>query len=96
MNNKGQVLLESVVAITVSVFGLLGMFSLLARSVSLSKTITDRYIASHLAAEGIEVIKNMIDTNVLSAMPWNRGLSPGAYEVDYGDTSLHADNNRQF
>ena len=94
MNTKGQILLESVVAITVAVLGLLGMFSLLSRSVNLSKTITDRYIASHFAAEGVEVVKNMIDTNVLGGSPWNRGLNPGEYEVDYDDLAPESNNNR--
>ena len=77
------------IAITVIVVGLLGMYSLLARSLSLTRVVTDRYVAANLAAEGIEVVKNLIDTNVLQLKPWNQNLSSkGEYEVAYNSVAL--------
>jgi len=75
--------MESIVAITIVAVGLLGMFSLLSRSISLNRVISDRYVAANLAGEGIEVVKNIIDTNILSRRPWNGGLDSGNYEVTY-------------
>lgn len=75
--------MESLIAITIATVGLLGMFSLLSRSLSLTRVISDRYVAANLAGEGIEVVKNLIDNNILAARPWNQGLGSGIYEVEY-------------
>lgn len=80
---KGYLLIESMVAITVIVIGLMGIFALLSRSLSLNRVISDRYVASYLAAEGIEIVKNLIDNNVLSGDAWNKNLNEGSYQFDY-------------
>lgn len=85
-NNSGQLLLESVIAITALIIGLLGILGLLARSFSLNKIIVSRYTAAYLAAEGIEVVKNLIDGNAVAGAAsgaWNRGLFDGFYELAY-------------
>ncbi len=92
--NKGYILIEAIIAITIAVVGLLGIFSLLSRSLSLNRVVADRFVASYLAAEGIEIVKNLIDNNILAGKPWNEGLSSGRYEVDYTDTGLRPDSNR--
>jgi len=92
--NKGYVLIEAMVAITIAVVGLLGIFSLLSRSLSLNRVVADRFVASYLAAEGIEIVKNLIDNNILAGKPWNAGLSSGTYEADYADTDLAAVSDR--
>ena len=86
--NKGYILIEAIIAITIAVVGLLGIFSLLSRSLSLNRVVSDRFVASYLAAEGIEIVKNLIDNNILAGKPWNEGLSSGTYEADYTDTAL--------
>lgn len=83
MKKKGYLLIESMLAITVILVGLLGIFSLLSQSLSLNRVIADRYVASYLAGEGLEVVKNIIDNNVLAGDPWNSGLSAGKYQFDY-------------
>ena len=80
--------MESLIAITVVVIGLLGLFSLLSRSVSLTRVVADRYVTAGLAAEGIEVVKNLVDHNVLTRKPWNLGLDTGAYEIAYNSSAL--------
>ncbi len=87
-NKKGYILIEAIIAITIAVVGLLGIFSLLSRSLSLNRVVADRFVASYLAAEGIEIVKNLVDNNILAGRPWNVGLASGAYEVDYTDTGL--------
>ncbi len=93
-SRRGEVLMESLIAITVVVIGLLGMFSLLSRSVSLTRVVADRYVAAGLAAEGIEVVKNLVDHNVLTRKPWNLGLDTGAYEVVYNSVVLEPFTNK--
>lgn len=86
--NNGYILIEAIIAITIAVVGLLGIFSLLSRSLSLNRVVADRFVASYLAAEGIEIVKNLVDNNILAGKPWNEGLSSGVYEADYTDRGL--------
>jgi Tfp pilus assembly protein PilV len=81
-NKRGYILVESIIAVTIVVIGLLGIFSLLSRSLSLNRVVADRFVAAYLAAEGIELAKNAVDNNVLAGKPWNAGLAAGAYEAD--------------
>ena len=92
--NKGYILIEAIIAITIAVVGLLGIFALLSRSLSLNRVVSDRIVASYLAAEGIEIVKNLIDNNILAGKPWNAGIPNGTYEVDYMDTGLRPDSSR--
>ncbi|MBI2013261.1 MAG: hypothetical protein HYS87_00255 [Candidatus Colwellbacteria bacterium] len=90
-NRGGQLLVEAVIALTLVTIGLLGIFSLLSNSFGMHRVATNQYIASTLAAEGIEVVKNIIDRNaLLDGVAWNSGISNGSYEVDYTSEELTA------
>ena len=93
-SRSGQMMVEAMVSITIVVVGLLGIFSLTSRSLSLNQVITSQYVASNLSAEGIEVVKNILDKNVIQRRPWNEGVGPGDYEVDYSSVSLSGFSNR--
>jgi len=90
MKEKGYVLLESMVAITMVTVGLLGIFALLSRSLSLNRVVADRYVAAYLAAEGLELVKNIIDNNLVQERPWNEGVTSGQYEIDFESGRLTA------
>ncbi|OGG38587.1 hypothetical protein A3D55_01830 [Candidatus Jorgensenbacteria bacterium RIFCSPHIGHO2_02_FULL_45_20] len=90
LNNKeGSLMVESMVAASLIVVGLLGIFTLISRSASMNKNAEAKVVASYLAAEGIEVVKNIIDSNVEKSYrtkwTWNMNLS-GYYEVQYDST----------
>ncbi len=85
---RGQALLEAIIAGGVLTVGFLGLLALLARSLSVNRVVADNYVASYLAAEGIETVKNMIDANVLQHNAWNNGFRDGVYEVAYDSRSL--------
>lgn len=85
---RGQLLIEAMVAIGITVIGLIGVFSLLSQTFSLNKVASDQYIATNLAAEGIEVVKNIIDSNIIKKEPWNKGIDNGSFEVQYDSTKL--------
>lgn len=89
-------MVEAMISITIVVIGLLGIFSLTSRSLSLNQVITSQYVASNLSAEGIEVVKNILDKNVIQGRPWNEGVAPGEYEVDYASTVLNAFSGRKL
>ena len=84
--NKGYFLIELMVSISILTIGFLGFLTLVSRSISTNRIISDYLTANYLAAEGIELIKNTIDTNYLRNDPWNQGLaSDGDYEMAYDD-----------
>lgn len=81
---KGQVLVEAIIALSVLLVGFLSLISLLNNSLGLSRVITENYIATYLASEGIEYVKNVIDTNILNpGRAWNQGLNNNLYELRY-------------
>lgn len=88
--NKGQIMLESIVAISVIIIALLGIFDLLSRSLSVNRVAGNQYVAANLASEGIEVVKNIIDNNAIQGSAWNNGLNEGIYEISYDNASIGA------
>ncbi len=66
---------------TVMVIGLLGAFTLLSQSLGLARVIANQYVAANLAAEGIEVVKNIIDTNRINDQPFNANFSSPSFAV---------------
>ncbi len=93
-SNRGQLLIESGVAISILVVGLLGIFGLLSHSLSLNNVVSSQYIASNLASEGIEVVKNLIDGNIVQFKPWNEGINTGSYEVAFDSLILNPNQDR--
>jgi hypothetical protein len=91
---RGEVLVEALVALSIITVGLLGAFSLISKSMALNKLVSERHIATYLAAEGIELVKNLIDANVIGNDPWNQGLAAGDYEISYNDSQLSSFQDR--
>ena len=88
-SSSGQALIEVLVAISVLTVGFLGIVTLLSRALALSRVVSDNYTATYLAAEGIEVTKNIVDAQFMGARRgWNSTVSHGSYEVDYDSTSF--------
>jgi len=84
-NKKGFTLLEVLVAVSVLVIGSVPAFSTIAQTISSATFARDKLIASFLAQEGIEIVKNIRNTNWIQGNSWNQGLSPGSYQADYND-----------
>jgi hypothetical protein len=97
---SGQTMVEAIVAVSLVVFAILGLFRLMSQSLGLTRVVRDQYVGNYLAAEGIELVKNMVDTNIQAGVAWNSGLeSPDAsYEIDYADTvgTIRAANSRKL
>mgnify|MGYP001608093286 FL=1 len=94
--DAGQAMVEAMVAMSIIVIGLLGVFTLSSSSISLNKVAADRYIAVNLAGEGIELVKNLIDNNPWNEIPgFDLSLSPnGNYEIDFNDLKLKISEER--
>lgn len=93
-NTGGYLLVESMVGISIAIVGILGILNVLSRSVSLNRTVGDQFIGNYLAIEGIEITKNLIDSNILRGNPWNLGFAGGSFEVDYSSKNLETDGKR--
>lgn len=90
--NKGQTLVELMIAMSVMSIGFLGVFAVLSQSLGLNRVVANQYIAANLAAEGIEVVKNIADSNTLQAGGvWNRGLESGDFGVQHDSAALNRD-----
>jgi hypothetical protein len=85
LDKKGQGLLETIIALGVIVSGIVGMLSLAISNQASSAESAERLIASHLAREGIEVIRNKRDNNWFVGAVWDSGLKSG---TNYSATLL--------
>ncbi len=85
---QGQMLIESLLAMGIITVGVVGVVGLASRSIGQTRGVSDQFVAVNLAAEGLEVSKNILDSNVVNGRPWNEGFAPGDYEVDYTSDSL--------
>ncbi|MEK7506153.1 MAG: hypothetical protein AAB572_00940 [Patescibacteria group bacterium] len=86
-SQKGQVLIESVVAMSLIVIGLLGILTLLSNSIAFNRNAANKLTATYLAAEGIEVMKSIADENYTQRKPWGAVLSNGNYEATYDSSN---------
>lgn len=93
-SKKGQALIEAVVAVTLLSVGIVSIFALLNRSLTFNRISAESYTATYLAAEGIEVVRSIVDSNAIKKIAWNNGMSNGDYEIDYGSTSLLLNEDR--
>lgn len=83
------------IAISLLTVGFLGIFSLLSRSLFLNRVIANETTATYLAAEGVELAKNLIDHDVYSGLAatgqpiWGAAGcfgGNGTYQLDYTAT----------
>lgn len=95
-NVRGYLLMEVMVAISLLTIGFLAVLSLVSNSLSLNRVVSDQFTANYLAMEGIEIVKNLMDSNYLNGSPWNLGFANGSYEVDYQSVGLEANLSRRL
>jgi hypothetical protein len=95
-SRRGQTLVEALVALSILTMGFIGIVSLLTKSFQLNRTVSNDTEATYLAAEGIEVTKNLIDHDVYAGFSLGPGddlfgdcfggLSGYFYPIDYETT----------
>lgn len=86
--NKGFSIIEVLVAISVILVSFTGALNLINRSMAFHDLAYSRLVASYLAQEGIEIVRNIRDNNFIANQTWNNGLAAGDYQVQYNDLSL--------
>ncbi len=84
-HNEGQIMIESIVGISVAITALLSSLSLVTSSLHYNSIVDRRLVGAHLAAEGIEIVRNMLDTNFATGASWTNGFPPNpfTFQVSY-------------
>ena len=82
-NQSGQGLLEAVIALGIIVTGIVGTMNLTISNQTSSADAQERLIAINLAREGVEIVRNIRDTNwlsceILNCNDWDQGLESGS------------------
>ena len=93
-NISGYILIECMVAMTILTVGLMSVFSLLSRSLSSNRVVANRYQATYLAAEGIELVKGIIEDNAIKGLSWNAYLNEGEFETEFPGDILESYSGR--
>lgn len=81
--SQGFTLLETLVAIFIIIVALAGVFGLVARLTFTATLSSAQLTAAYLAQEGIEIVRNIRDTNYLMGTAWDSNLPPGEFGADY-------------
>ena len=85
--NKGFTIVETLVAITILMIAIAGPLVVASKGLFGANISKDQMIASYLAQETMEVVKNIRDNNLYSASPnWLSGLD-GCVKDSYCDGS---------
>ncbi len=92
-NQKGFTLLELIVTIFVIIVGLIGTYNMAQYPLSRVSVSTNRLKAAYLAQEGVEIVRNIRDTNWIEEDNWKTGLdicdpSSKYCEAEYDDSDL--------
>jgi prepilin-type N-terminal cleavage/methylation domain-containing protein len=93
-NQDGFTLIEMLITIAVVSAGIMGAFTAVQQGIIAADYANSRFTAALLAQEGVEIIKNIRDTNLLeynyvsTGIAWNNGIGTGDFEVQYTDPQL--------
>lgn len=88
---KGQSLVEAIVALGALTVAFIAILTLLNRSFALNNVVSESLIATNLAAEGVEIVKSIVDANLAKAADsFGDTLGDGTFEADYQSLSLNS------
>lgn len=81
-NSSGQGLVEVIIAVAIITTGIVGVITLTFSSLRSTETSIKQIVAANLAREGVEVVRNIRDSNWLAdsvgtPVDWRTGLASG-------------------
>ncbi|MCU0679878.1 MAG: hypothetical protein MUF50_01050 [Planctomycetes bacterium] len=82
-NKPALTILEVMISIFLLVTVMTAILTLSLQSVRSQDSSRQELIARGLAQEGIELIRNVRDSNFLNNRTWNQDIAPGQYRIDY-------------
>lgn len=81
----GFTLIETILAISVIGLVITAAASLTQNSLRIGRSSMNQFIAYHLAEEGLEIVRNVRDSNWLANRPWRYGFTAdGEYVIREG------------
>lgn len=92
MQPNGFTIIELIITIFILSIGVIGVYSAFSAMIVFTQNASDQLQAAYLAQEGIEIIRNIRDTNWIKGNDWMAGLSDcietGSceFEVDFTTT----------
>lgn len=87
--SRGFTILEIMVAIFVINIGVIAALSAVLRATTVTFVSSSKLTAAYLVQEGIEIIRNIRDTNRLEGAAWNDGIPEAdCLEADYESKTL--------
>jgi len=91
IKNKGFTIIEVTISIFVITIGIIGIYNLVPQVVLNNAVNINRLVASQLSMEGLEIIRNIRDSNWLKGQSWDLGLGSCAdgCEIDYNDQNFY-------
>jgi len=88
-NKRGFTLIELMVVVVVLSIGMIGVMNSIWQVFIYAKLLSSKLTAAYLAQEGIEIVRNIRDTNWVEGAVWDEGLElTGDFEADYDDPGL--------
>lgn len=94
---RGSLFAEVIIALGLVLVGLISLITLITTSIKHTTDSEDRFVASFLAIEGIEVVKNIIDGYAAAGLGWNQvwsNFTNETFEVDYKSDKLLSNQDR--
>jgi len=97
MTKRGFTIIELMVTIFIMTVGLIGISNLIQQTTSFVFISSSKLTASYLAQEGIEIVRNIGDTNLIEGEDYDKGLVfppidcgiiGSGCEADYDDSAL--------
>jgi prepilin-type N-terminal cleavage/methylation domain-containing protein len=90
--SKGFSIIETMVAVFVLTIGTAGAFALIQQTINFTSLSSFKLRAAYLAQEGVEIVRNIRDTNYSELENWDSGLTDcsSGCEADYNDNVLMA------
>lgn len=82
---NGFTMVELIVTIVILAFGIMGIYGFFHPASILTGNFPLRVTADYLAQEGLEIVKNIRDNNIINNLEWSNGLSlcSSGCQLDY-------------
>jgi len=85
----GFTILELMAVVFVVSIGMIAVMNWISQAFLHARVIRSKLIAAYLAEEGIEIVRNIRDTNWVEGDVWNSGIgTSGDFEMQYDDIAL--------
>lgn len=82
---KSFSLIELIFTLSFLTVGIGSIYSLISQFHTSSSVSSQKLIAAYLAQEGIEIVRNIRDTNLLENENWDNNLENGNWQADFKD-----------